>query len=104
LDPELPHLLEGVTIMGGAALAPGNVTSVAEANIHSAPEAAAAVFTADWDLTMVGLDVTMRTRLTEDHRARLARGGALGKYVSEILDFYFEFFSVEAFGQRQSCL
>lgn len=104
LDPELPRFLKGVTIMGGAALVPGNVTEVAEANIHSDPEAAAAVFNADWSLTMVGLDVTMVTTLTEQHRERLARGGQVGGYMAQILDFYFAFFEGNAFGERRSCM
>ena len=53
LCPELPRLFRGVTIMGGAALAPGNVTPVAEANVWCDPEAAHAVFGADWLLTVV---------------------------------------------------
>lgn len=104
LDPELPKFLKGVTIMGGAALAPGNVTEVAEANIHSDPEAAAAVFNADWSLTMVGLDVTMRTTLTETHRAALSAGGEIGQYTAKILDFYFSYFEANAFGERRSCM
>src|SRR6218665_46343 len=39
LEPELPRLVRGITIMGGAALAPGNVTPAAEANIWCDPEA-----------------------------------------------------------------
>lgn len=104
LEPELPSLVKGITIMGGAALAPGNVTAVAEANIHCDPEAAAAVFNAQWSLTMVGLDVTMRTRLDESHRLRLSEGNSLGRYMAGIVDFYFDFFAGEAFGRRQSCL
>jgi purine nucleosidase len=104
LCPELPRLLQGVTIMGGAALAPGNVTEVAEANIWCDPEAAAAVFRAPWPLTMVGLDVTMRTTLHDGHRARLDAGGSIGRYVSGILDHYIEFFAAQAFGERRSCM
>jgi len=104
LCPELPSLVRGVTIMGGAADAPGNVTEVAEANIWCDPEAAAAVFAAEWPLTMVGLDVTMRTTLDDSHRARLDAGGSIGQYVSRILDFYFDFFAAAAFGERRSCM
>lgn len=104
LCPELPSLLHGVTIMGGAALAPGNVTEVAEANVWHDPEAAAAVFDASWPLTMVGLDVTMRTTLDEGHRSRLSAAGSVGQYVARILDFYFQFFAETAFGERRSCL
>lgn len=104
LCPELPQLVRGVTIMGGAALAPGNVTEVAEANIWCDPEAAAAVFRAPWSLTMVGLDVTMRTTLDESHRARLAAGGSLGRYVARILDHYMGYFAATSFGVRRSCM
>lgn len=104
LCPELPSLVRGVTIMGGAAAAPGNVTEVAEANIAHDPEAAAAVFDAPWPLTMIGLDVTMLTTLDEGHRTRLAAGGGIGGYVSEILDFYFDYFAAVSFGDRRSCM
>lgn len=104
LCPELPTLVRGVTIMGGAALAPGNVTPVAEANIHSDPEAAAVVFAAAWPLTVVPLDVTMRTLLTEAQREQLAAGGAVARYVAGILDFYMDFFAAQAFGERLCCM
>ena len=79
LCPELPGLVRGVTIMGGAALAPGNVTPTAEANIWHDPEAAFAVFEADWLLTVVPLDVTMRTLLTEDDRQTLLAAGGIAE-------------------------
>lgn len=104
LCPELVSLVRGVTIMGGAANAPGNVTELAEANVWHDPEAAAAVFNADWHLTMVGLDVTMRTTLDEGHRSRLSEGGTIGQYMARILDFYFAFFASTAFGERRGCL
>ena len=55
LDPELPKLIKHVTVMGGTALAPGNVSAVAEANIWNDPEAAEIVFNAGWPVTMVGV-------------------------------------------------
>ena len=102
--PELPGLVRGITIMGGAANAPGNVTEVAEANIWHDAESAAAVFDAPWHVTMVGLDVTMHTLIDETHRARLNAGGTIGQYTSRILDFYFSFFEATSFGERRSCL
>jgi purine nucleosidase len=104
LCPELPTLLRGVTIMGGAAFAPGNRTPVAEANIWHDPEAAHAVFAAAWRLTVVPLDVTMRTLLTEGHRQRLLEAGGIAAYVGRILDFYFDYFRSEAFSERSSCI
>jgi purine nucleosidase len=104
LCPELPALLRGVTIMGGAALAPGNRTPVAEANIIHDPEAASAVFTANWLLTMVGLDVTMRTLMTEGQRQQLLAGGTLSAYMGRVINFYMEYFTQNAFAERLSCI
>lgn len=92
-DPSVAERVKRVTIMGGAALAPGNASAAAEANILHDPEAAERVFEASWPLTMVGLDVTMRSILTEDHRERLAAGGPVARYCADILDFYFDFYA-----------
>ena len=91
-DPTLPGRIRQVTIMGGAALAPGNVSETAEANIWHDPEAAQVVFDAPWELTMVGLDVTMTSLITDAHRERLAAGGAVGRFSAEILDFYLAYY------------
>ena len=64
-DPEIAHLIGNVTFMGGALTVEGNVTPVAEANINQDPKAANEVLTSDLPLTMVGLDVTLRTLLTK---------------------------------------
>lgn len=100
LEPALPGLVAGLTIMGGAAIAPGNTTPVGEANIVNDPEAAQAVLTAGWsDLTLVPLDVTMQHRLTEIDQHRLVDSGqplaiALGQMVRSYLDFYTSVFGV----------
>jgi purine nucleosidase len=104
LAPELPSLLRGVTIMGGAALAPGNRTPVAEANIIHDVEAAAAVFAAPWPLTMVGLDVTMRALLTEPQRQALLAGGSIGAYVGRIAKFYMDYFTATSFAEPLCCM
>jgi inosine-uridine nucleoside N-ribohydrolase len=49
LEPALPKLLKAVSIMGGAAFVPGNVTPVAEANIWNDAFAAEIVFGASWE-------------------------------------------------------
>ncbi|MEN9539250.1 MAG: hypothetical protein RLZZ126_1485 [Pseudomonadota bacterium] len=60
IEPKLPQLVKRVVLMGGAAIEPGNVSPVAEANIWNDPHAADRVFNAGWPVTMVGLDVTHR--------------------------------------------
>lgn len=93
LEPLLPSLVESVTVMGGAALAPGNITPVAEANIWNDPEAAALVLAADWDVTLVPLDVTMASVLEEPHRqALLASSAPVPRALGEMLGYYFRFY------------
>jgi len=62
--PEITETAKNVVVMGGAARTPGNVNVHAEANIWNDPHAAEIVFSADWNVTMVGLDVTERIRCT----------------------------------------
>ncbi|MBT2554462.1 nucleoside hydrolase [Arthrobacter sp. ISL-5] len=93
LEPELPRLVEEITIMGGAALAPGNITAVAEANIANDPEAATDVLAADWNITLVPLDVTMSNVLEESHRQELlAAGHPVPQALGEMLGYYFRFY------------
>jgi len=79
---------ERIVLMGGA-IAEGNVTPAAEFNIWADPEAAARVFAADIDTTMVGLDVTHKALFTSAHVARLE--GRVGRMVAELLEFYGHF-------------
>jgi len=63
LHPELPELLAGLVLMGGAySLTPygkGNRTPFAEFNIWQDPEAAHIVFNSGADIFAVGLDVSV---------------------------------------------
>ncbi|XAS67437.1 nucleoside hydrolase [Micrococcaceae bacterium Sec5.7] len=104
LDPGLPALIKDVTLMGGAALVPGNVTAVAEANIHNDPEAANAVLAAPWDVTLVPLDVTMENTLEEtDRAALLASPRPLARALGQIVNHYFDFY-IGVYGRRSCAL
>jgi purine nucleosidase len=93
LEPDLPNLVEGVTIMGGAALAPGNVTAAAEANIWHDPEAAQAVLSAPWQTTLVPLDATMREVMSEEQRRSMAESSSeMARFAAAILEHYFEYY------------
>jgi purine nucleosidase len=93
LEPDLPALIPRVVIMGGAIACPGNITPLAEANIWHDPEAADLVLGAGWDLTLVGLDVTMQTILTGQYLDRLhAAQGAVPRFAWEIIQFYLGFY------------
>ena len=95
-EPALPRLLKRVVSMGGTFRTPGNVTPVAEANIAGDPEAADQVFQAGFDLTLAGLDVTQKVRLTADHVDMLGRyaapeSQAIADYIQAVMPFYFRF-------------
>jgi inosine-uridine nucleoside N-ribohydrolase len=66
LDSELAGMIKGIVMMGGS-LSGGNITPAAEFNIYVDPEAARIVFQSGIPITMVGLDVTRKTGLTEEH-------------------------------------
>jgi inosine-uridine nucleoside N-ribohydrolase len=70
LDSELASLVKSLTMMGGS-LSGGNITPAAEFNVYVDPEAARIVFQSGIPITMVGLDVTRKTSLTDNHIRQL---------------------------------
>lgn len=89
LEPDLPDLVAGVTLMGGAALVPGNVTPAAEANVFFDPLAARRVLTAPWSVTVAPLDATRQVRMDDRHVARLAAADSpIGRLLAGALDHY----------------
>lgn len=96
-EPELSKYVKKLVIMGGNVLAPGNSTPVAEANIYGDPDAADQVFQSDLDVTVVGLDVTMKTLLTYDQILCLDRhckeeNKPIVKFLKECLPLYMDFY------------
>jgi pyrimidine-specific ribonucleoside hydrolase len=81
---------ERIVLMGGA-IGEGNRTPAAEFNIWADPEAAQRVFAEGLDTTMVGLDVTHRALITEEHTERMRSAGKVGRMVAELMDFYARF-------------
>jgi len=81
---------ERIVLMGGA-IGEGNRTPAAEFNIWADPEAAQRVFKEDLDTTMVGLDVTHRALIKDEHTERMRGAGRVGKVVAELMDFYARF-------------
>jgi len=71
-DPEIARMIPEIVIMGGS-LSGGNITPAAEFNLYVDPEAARIVFDAGIPLTMVGLDVTEKVLLREEHIFALER-------------------------------
>lgn len=94
-DPGIVPLVRGVVAMGGAfgtGRNYGNASPVAEANIFGDPEAADLVCTTPWPLTLLGLDVTERTIMTEDYLARIRDGGTSeGRFIWDVTRSYQNF-------------
>jgi len=77
MEPRLTEWVREFVIMGGSS-GRGNTTPAAEFNIWADPEAAAAVFGSGWTVTMLGLDVTLRTGASPAVLDRMRALGPLG--------------------------
>lgn len=85
LEPKLPQLAEGLSIMGGAEFG-GNVSNWAEFNIWQDPNSAATVFAQDWRrLDMVGLDATAKAVLTPNIRELCFQLGLAGQPIGTVI-------------------
>jgi len=73
MDAELAGMVRSLVMMGGS-LSGGNITPAAEFNVYVDPEAARIVFQSGIPITMVGLDVTRKTSLTDEHVRTLEAG------------------------------
>jgi len=88
--PAAARRLRRVIAMGGAVDERGNVGPRAEFNIASDPEAAAAVFAAGLDLTLIPLDVTRRVRAARADLARMASAGVAAASAAALIAAYFD--------------
>jgi len=75
-EPAIARWVASFTIMGGS-FTRGNATPAAEFNIYADPEAARVVFDADWQVLMIGLDLTLQAQANGPVVERLARLGVL---------------------------
>ncbi len=100
-EPQLPELLGGFALMGGAYARGGNTTPAAEANIWVDPDAAQAVFRGfsgaeEPKLPLcVGLDVTESATLTRERLAEIcepAPDSPVGRFLADSVPFYIEFY------------
>jgi purine nucleosidase len=90
-DPEVATLIGNTTLMGGALTVPGNVTPFTEANINQDPQAADYAFTRQQNLTMVGLDVSLRSLLTKEYTKKWRElGTPAGISFADLMDFYID--------------
>lgn len=95
-DPGIADLVAEIVIMGGAfgyRGHAGNVTPVAEANIHGDPLAADEMFAAKWPIVVLGLDVTQEAVMTTAYLEQLRdKAGRTGQFIWDISRFYERFY------------
>ncbi len=90
LDPEFPELVESIICLGGVNKFSGDVSAVAEFNIWSDPEAAAAVFELPSTKILAPLDVSGSAMLTfedVDQLTQLIESTTNGEVLSSLLQF-----------------
>jgi len=86
--PDIVGRLREIVLMGGAHASLGNVTPVAEFNIHADPAAADIVLRAGTKVVMVPLDVTHKALVTPARNAALrAIGTPVGRAVADLTGF-----------------
>ncbi len=91
-DPTIVDKVKSVTVMGGSVDEGGNATDFAEANIWQDPHAAQKVFSANWPVTMVGLDVTHCIVCSPEQIGALSVASPiLGGFLNDAAQFYFDF-------------
>ncbi|WP_062108839.1 nucleoside hydrolase [Bacillus niameyensis] len=96
-DPTLATRVKQVYVMGGAVHTTGNITPVSEANMWGDPEAADIVFSSGIPITMVGLNVTRKTKMTSQHLEFLQRhckpeNREIVSFIHNAMTFYFDFY------------
>jgi inosine-uridine nucleoside N-ribohydrolase len=93
--PDIVALVKEVVVMGGAFGHnghTGNVSPYAEANIIGDPHAADLVFIQQWPVTVVGLDVTQQSIMSNAYVQKLKEQSDIyGDFIYQISRFYSDF-------------
>jgi purine nucleosidase len=99
-EPRFAKAVKELVIMGGAIRSGGNVTPLAEFNIHEDPHAAHIVFHSGIPITLIPLDVTYKCLLTSRDVERLNKiNSPIARFVHDATATYMEFYSnYEGFG------
>ncbi len=93
-NPKIAKDIKEIILMGGNALSQGNASPSAEANIRNDPEAADIVFSADCEISMVGLDVTNQVFMDKEHIDKIINfDSPQTKHLKKIFPFYVDFLS-----------
>ena len=93
-DSSIDQDIKEIILMGGNAISEGNATPTAEANIINDPEAADIVFSANCEISMVGLDVTNKVFMRKEVLDVICQfDHPRSEHLKKITPFYYEFLS-----------
>jgi purine nucleosidase len=92
LDPDLPRKFKRLVLMGGSINGQGNTTPSAEFNIYKDPEAAAVVFAAWPEITLVSWETTLSHAFSAEQldtlwAAQTARGEFFRRISAKTVEF-----------------
>ncbi|KRL41750.1 MAG: ribonucleoside hydrolase RihC [Liquorilactobacillus nagelii] len=85
--PEIKSKIKQLVLMGGS-LSGGNVSSVAEFNVFTDPDAAKIVYESGLPIVMIGLDVTLKALVNSETLEQLAKLGEPGKMLHGLITYY----------------
>ncbi|MHB8778043.1 MAG: nucleoside hydrolase [Anaerolineales bacterium] len=92
-EPRIAQNLKELVIMGGAIRQGGNITPLAEFNIHEDPHAAHIVFHSGIPITLIPLDVTYKCLLTSADIDRLNKiNSPIAKFIRDATGVYMDFY------------
>lgn len=85
--PEVKSHIKKIVAMGGS-FSGGNMTSVAEFNVFTDPDAAKIMYKSGIPIVTVGLDVTLKALLTKDTIEKLGTMNETGKMLHGLITHY----------------
>lgn len=85
--PEVKSHIKKTVAMGGS-MSGGNMTSVAEFNVFTDPDAARIMYNAGIPIVTVGLDVTLKALLTKDTIEKLGQMNKTGEMLHALITHY----------------
>jgi len=92
-EPRFAKAVKELVIMGGAIRSGGNITPLAEFNIHEDPHAAHVVFNSGIPITLIPLDATYKCLLTSDDVERLNKiDSPIARFVRDATATYMDFY------------
>ncbi|WP_408006376.1 nucleoside hydrolase [Pseudalkalibacillus sp. A8] len=92
LEPAITSMVSSYVLMGGAFLVPGNVTPVAEANVHGDSIASRNVFAKAKNTTLLPLNVTNYAYVTAEMASIIERASQnpYKSLIPKVLDYYIQ--------------